>query len=281
MTTDHTPLLTEWTTPADLPDLATFTAGQTQYRKPFCDDLAGVELDMRKVEGGLFAHAVFSDEHLVTIAFDGQAPRRFHYDATEIRDGIYLVDILDQDWPADDAAPGYPVCATWALDLTHGVATIAVSAVVAVPNATQGLLPRARTRHEHWRIAGSEGDAHPRSTGMSGYRVRWEYSETDSYDHVYLNGSNFAWQCLRGVERGLSEMDRTRAYLVAPDLYFFHWTENVVVVETAMFVDLAELRSYGRMYGLDENTRVITHHQFGAHGTLLSRTPIPDFEADA
>ncbi|HWH25116.1 MAG TPA: MoaF C-terminal domain-containing protein [Pseudolysinimonas sp.] len=271
----------EWESLDDLPELDAFNAGQIEYRAPFTDDLAGTSLELVHADGRALTVEFISDHTLRrTFDGDGQSAAEVTYDATRVRDGIYLVDFLDPAWPIAEAVDVYTRNVTWALDLASGRVTIAQSGIVPVPHAAQGTLLRGRTEHESWNVRGTEGGIHPRSAGMAGHRVYWRYSKTDHYDHVYMNGSNFAWQCVSGIELGLTEHDRTRAYEVAPDLFFFHWTENQFVVESVLFVDLREMRTYGRMFGIDRKDGTTMHHQFGAYGHLLNKTvyPQPPYE---
>ncbi|WP_350351668.1 MoaF C-terminal domain-containing protein [Microbacterium sp. A8/3-1] len=269
--------LEEWRTLADLPPLDAFTDGQVAYRPAFVDDLVGVQLDLVDA-GGRNIVANFVDAHTVHLTFSPEGlSSESRYDATRVREGIYLVDLLHDAWPMDGAVEDRPRSVSWALDLNAGQMMIAVSGIVIADHDAHGALLRARTDHESWAFRGTDLRPHPRSAGMAGHRVYWLYSSTDHYDHVYLNGSNFAWQCVSGVEKGLTELDRTRAYEIADGLFFFYWTENVFVVETAMFVDLKAMRTYGRMFGLDRHDGSILHHQFGAVGHLLNRTEYPTF----
>jgi hypothetical protein len=219
---------------------------------------------------GQRASYAFDDVRNVTRG-DSHGMSRWRYDATLVRQDIYLVDMLSDDVSLAGSAPGLPVSETWALDLRRGLATVVTTMVA---DRTDGVRWLA-SDDTHWWLEGTEPGRHERSSGLAGMRILWQYSDTDRYDHVYLNGSSFAWQCVSGTEQGLTELDRTRAYAISDDLYFFGWSEHVQPVESMLFVDLSAMKSYGRMIGWEERSATFVHHQFGAVGTLLNRTTYP------
>ncbi|MFE3059564.1 MoaF C-terminal domain-containing protein [Nocardia sp. NPDC059239] len=260
--------LVNWESLDELPLLAVGISQQTQYRLPFTGELAGRTLTLVDGDGDGRAY-YFEDAH--TVRTDGIGAGS--YDATVIRDGIYLVDMMWERSSHPDAVPGLPVNETWALDLTSGRVTATTSFV---RERTDGQWwVRSVDRHM-WLADGPRAGRHEPSSGLAGKRVIWQYSDTDRYDHVYLNAHNFAWQCVSGVEAGLTELDRTRTYEVADGLYFFGWSEHVQPVESMLFVDLRELRTSGRMFGWEARTGEILHHQFSARGALLNVTTYPE-----
>ena len=263
--------LQDWTSPDDLPLLSVGISQQTQYRPAFTDALAGRTLSL--VDGaGTETTCVFTGAHQVEITGAGSALSA-PYDATLVRDDIYLVDIMIESSDCYDAVPGLPLEQTWALHLGTGTVTSTTSFVHERPDGSRWV----RSVDEHlWLADGPRGAPHQLSSGMVGKRVLWQYSDTDRYDHVYMNARNFAWQCVAGVEEGLTELDRTRAYEVAPDLFFFGWSEHVQPVESMLFVDLEHMKTFGRMFGWEHRTGEILHHQFGARGVLLNETRYPD-----
>lgn len=250
------------------PPIDVFVSGQTQFRAAFTDELVGHRIELNGPAGRRVNFEFLEGHVLRRSVADGAAAVELHYDATAVRPGIYFVDYLDPSWAMSDSLHSHARLLSWVLELEEGRATLAVSGVVTADNPGLGALLRARTDHEFW-STDAHSPPHPRSDGLVGHRVIWRYSETDEYEHIYLNSSTFAWQCLRGVERGLSELDPSRAYEIAAGLYFFHWSEVDLVVESALVVDIQALRTYGRFYALDAGDAELRHHQFGAVGELL------------
>lgn len=269
--------LQNWQSPEELPLLAVGISQQTQYRAPFVDDFAGRTIHLVDAYGREIGYD-FQDAHSVSRSDDAGTVAAT-YDATRVRQGIYLIDVILPGVPGlpgvdlASAAEGLPANETWALNATTGCVTTTTSFVYTRSSGDKW----TKSVDLHWWVAdGPRRGQHPRSSGMVGKRVMWQYSDTDRYDHVYLNDSNFAWQCISGVEQGLTELDRTRAYDVADDLYFFGWSEHVQPIEPMLFVDMADMMTYGRMFGWEERTGEILHHQFGARGVLLNTTSYPE-----
>ena len=63
---------------------------------------------------------------------------------------------------------------------------------------------------------------------LVGKRVQYVYSQTEAYEHIYLNENLYTWQCLRGSEAGLADTDRCHYRRIADELYLFVWREKVV-----------------------------------------------------
>jgi hypothetical protein len=107
--------------------------------------------------------------------------------------------------------------------------------------------------------------AHPHrpTDDLVGKRVQYVYSQTEVYEHIYLNQHLYTWQCLRGAEQGLADTDRCHHRLIADDLYLFVWREKVIPTLGVVLVDLSAMRSNGMLFGYEGD-------DFGA----LSTTPI-------
>ncbi|GAA3882421.1 hypothetical protein GCM10022381_25870 [Leifsonia kafniensis] len=250
------------------PPIDVFVSGQTQFRAAFTDELVGHRIELNGPDSRRVTLEFLESHVLRRTVPGGVAAVELHYDATAVRPGIYLIDYLDPSWPMSSALNSHARLLSWVLELKPARATLAVSGIVTADHPGLGALLRGRTDHEFW-STDIDSSPHPRSSGLVGHRVIWRYSDTDEYEHNYLNSGTFVWQCLRGVERGLSELDPSRAYAIADGLYFFHWSEVDLVVESALVVDLHALRTYGRFYALDAGDAELRHHQFGAVGELL------------
>lgn len=262
--------LASWRSPDDLPLLAVGISQQTEYRPAFTAELSGRAITVVDDNGRAVTYDFVTD-HALTRSEDGDVVQ-LTYDATQVRDDVLLVDILRWDLEGvGEAVPGVPVEETWALDVAAGVLTMITSRVHERADGTRWTM----SVDEHWHVDGVRSQQHVPSDGLVGRRVLWQYSDTDRYDHVYLNAHNFAWQCVSGVEAGLTELDRTRTYAVAADLFLFCWSEHVQPVEAALLVDLKAMRTFGRMFGWEHRTGEFLHHQFGARGEVLNVTQYP------
>jgi hypothetical protein len=98
---------------------------------------------------------------------------------------------------------------------------------------------------------------------LVGKRVQYVYSQTEAYEHIYLNQDLYTWQCLRGSEQGLADTDRCHYRKIADELYLFVWREKVIPTLGIVLVDWRLKQSNGKLFGYESS-------DFGA----LSTTPI-------
>jgi hypothetical protein len=186
------------------------------------------------------------------------------YTAVEVRPGIFIVDFVKNRKTA-------PEDVTIVLDLTSGQTTAAISTLVDRDGET-----RTTTTFAHATIGDAAPAPHARSAGLVGKRIAYRYSDSDLYEHVYLNGGTFTWHCIRGAEQGLADTEPTQTYEVAEDLFLFFWSETVMPVEAVLLIDLQHMRSVGRMFGWDPAPDELVHLPFSSRATLLNETTYPD-----
>jgi hypothetical protein len=58
----------------------------------------------------------------------------------------------------------------------------------------------------------------------------FRYSPLHLYEHVYLSSERYAWQCLRGEQRGHGDVDLSTLWKFADGLYLFCFREFVIPV---------------------------------------------------
>ena len=124
------------------------------------------------------------------------------YSATCLRDSVYFVDYVSRAQRATSVS--------LVLDLAAGRAT-----------AVTGTLPaESEVQKSAYRLASEGADLtavavqfqraaidrpfdpgehhHAPTTELVGKRVKYVYSQTETYEHIYLNEKLYTWQCLRG-----------------------------------------------------------------------------------
>jgi len=101
--------------------------------------------------------------------------------------------------------PGQSV--NMALDLGAGKATLVIGTLV---QDKEGL-DRVRQEFLHATVNPSSRDVkvvpHERSADPVGKRVKYTYSSTHAYEHVFLNDHRYTWHCLSGPEKGLADTE--------------------------------------------------------------------------
>ncbi|SLY50233.1 MoaF C-terminal domain-containing protein [Klebsiella variicola] len=202
------------------------------------------------------------------------------YRATMIRDGIFFVDFIH---PAKTAAS-----ISLILDSAHNQVTV-----------VEGMLPNEQQTHldafsrvtlgleltgvtvsiYHGTVNNPyspENITHAVTDELVGLRNIYSYSKTERYEHVYLNESFYAWQCLEGVEKGLADVDRCHYLKITEQIYLFIWREKIIPTLGVVMIDLQQKRTDGKIFGYRDATfSVLSNFPMGAHADILNRTVYP------
>ena len=203
------------------------------------------------------------------------------YLATEPRPGVFFVDYVD--------TPGKPHCTSLVLDLAQNIVTCISgtlptqgdTAIPVLQLIAQGLeLTRVEAVVRHGAIGHPCSAATPRhapTRELIGRRVRYTYSPTELYEHIYLNDHFYCWQCLKGAERGLADTDRCHYYKLADRLYLFIWREKIVPTLGIVVVDLEQLRTTGKIFGYQgEHFHALSNFPVGAIAREIQAVPRHD-----
>jgi hypothetical protein len=219
---------------------------------PATDKLAGTTLEVRDEDGAVLAYEFHDGEHLTW-------PRgKESYVAREVLEDVFLVDFMIAAAPAEAIAlvVDLPRSLVTTVHSTVGDEEIAVSETV-----SHGTLPGARP-----------GDRHQRTEAMVGKRVQYIYDADHAYEHIYLNGSTYAWQCLAGAEKGQADADPTQAFEIRPEVYLFCWRERVVPCDAVVVIDWVNMRNNGRIFGYDTAADEYNSIRMGARAVPLNTT---------
>lgn len=118
---------------------------------------------------------------------------------------------------------------------------------------------------------------HERTRELVGKRKLYRYSPTEVYEHTYLNENYYAWQCLKGVEKGLADADQCQTYKIADRLYLFLWEEKIVPTLGLVMIDEVNNRSDGKICGLGEKQGdPVANFAMASYCQTLSVTEYPD-----
>jgi hypothetical protein len=214
--------------------------------------LAGRRMRLEFEDGSAADYHFQSAEQLTRPAAGGEEAAE-SYRATEIRPGILFVDFIARDRVASTTS--------LVLDLDQGICTALEGFLPSEAEARVPLIDRVKEGGELTRVKARflsgaidaaftrETRRHPETRELTGKRVEYTYSSTERYEHLYLNERFFTWQCLSGSEQGLADTERCHYFKVAERLYFFVWREKIVPTLGAVLVDLARMRSTGKIFG--------------------------------
>lgn len=119
-----------------------------------------------------------------------------------------------------------------------------------------------------------EGMVPSPSRDLIGLRALYTYSPEHVYEHTYLSSERYAWQCLKGVQRGHGDVDLASTYQFAPDQYLFTFREFIIPVASVFFYNFKDLRSTGKFLGVSA-AGAIENRPAGAFIEKLSQAAYP------
>jgi hypothetical protein len=199
------------------------------------------------------------------------------YRATTLRPGIYLVDFVQNGMRATSFS--------LVLDTSARMATAVVGTLPTRSETRLDAFSRVLADQELTAVsvqffraavdAPFEGPSHLHkpTDELIGKRIQYVYSQTEVYEHIYLNPELYCWQCLKGIEKGLADTDRCRYYKIADKLYLFVWREKVVPTLGVILIDLKRMKTTGKLFGYESGDfGVLTNAPVGAYAVLLNTT---------
>lgn len=256
-TTSHT---TDYRPPNDV-SMAELFPNHDGLRPAAVDELAGRTVALHWVGGGVSS-------------------------LTFAADSVEIVTTEPGDWILLDGTLGFE-----AFPVGHGL----IGAVIADPRVGSSYFVVIGADHAvvvHTRIAaGPTGAAEetrvlqagidqpaeselPLSADLVGKRVYWRYSDTHTFEHLYLEPNRYCWHGLTGPEAGMGGVEPTSTYKIADDLYLFTWSDTSVAFNGTIVIDTAndEITSKGRLFGWEATERTGKQIIVGATGHVLNVT---------
>ncbi len=258
--------------------------GITEYSLPDTGELAGRVLVLNREDGTALWLTFDSAQALTWQTIGGSdsgRSARVAYRATSPRANIFFVDYLTEDRRAASVSH--------VLDLDTQSATTVAGVLPSRDETAQGMFSRVTQGLEPTAVQAAfirstidapfTGPGHPHAptADLIGRRIRYVYSRTEVYEHIYLNEMFYTWHCLAGVEKGLADTDRCHYYKIANDLYLFVWREKIVPTLGVVMIDLARMKTTGKLFGYQaDDFGALTNAPIGAHATLVNITPPAD-----
>lgn len=198
------------------------------------------------------------------------------YLATSLREAIYFVDFITDDGEAKSES--------LVLDLGRHLYTSVTARMPTQAQIDESLFRRAASGRELTAVDAAivsgtiEGGAgqlplHHPTEELVGKRVMYTYSNTERYEHIYLNPRFYTWHCLEGVEKGLADTDRCHYVKVDHNLYLFVWREKIIPTIGVVMVDLDRMKTTGKILGYEgQKAGTLSNFPVGAQARLLNVT---------
>lgn len=196
----------------------------------------------------------FGDEY---INWDGPTGGKALYRATSLRPKIFFVDFISKE-PAEST--------TLVLDLEKMSFTAVVGTLPSQEEINESIYHRALSGKDLTAVKAEffhgtvdrpyvqDSQLHSRTTELIGSRNRYRYSDSEMYEHIYLNSNFYTWQCLSGAEKGLCDTDKCHYFKISDELYLFVWQEKIVPTLGVVTIDLRQHRSDGKICGYENNS---------------------------
>jgi hypothetical protein len=199
------------------------------------------------------------------------------YEAMRVAPNIYFVDFIKKNQPK--------VSVSMALDLNTGKATVLIATAPDRKEASQSFVDRlgkgidlstvkVSTLHANVNPASPDEPVvpHERTSELVGKRIKYTYSNDHVYEHIYLSDRLFTWHCLVGLEKGLADTEICDYFKITPDIYLFAWREKIMPTFGAVLINLKEMRSNGKTFGLDLASGKFSNFTMGSRAELINET---------
>jgi hypothetical protein len=262
-------------------DLGEWGTGMDEYKLPSSNDLAGKEITVRfNDDNHMVNYKFLSSNSLERIDYESSGSKHTEnetYEAICIASDIYFVDFVKK--------PISNISVSMALDFSNRIATEITARTPDIKHIQFSLLERLRkdvdlslvqVEIKHAMIGpflhGQPASAHERTRDLIGKRIKYTYGRNRVYEHIYLNERFYTWHCLTGAEAGLGDTDYCDYLKVAPDIYLFCWREKIMPTFGLVLINLKEMRSNGKTFGLDIASGKYLNFTMGALAEFLNET---------
>jgi hypothetical protein len=263
-------------------DLGDWGKGMDGFKLPSSNGLAGKEIRLCfNVGKGAIKYSFHDIKSLTWKALEGSEKGQSEaekYEAICIAPDIYFVDFVRKTRPDTSIS--------MALNLGTGEATVLIATAPDREKADRSFVDRLdkgidlstiRVDILHASINSSSSESvmpHRRTSDLVGKRIKYTYSFNHVYEHIYLNDRLFTWHCLAGVEKGLADTEICDCFKIAPNIYLFSWREKIMPTFGVVLIDLKEMRSNGKTFGLDISSGKYVNFTMGSRAEIIGYTTL-------
>jgi hypothetical protein len=253
--------------------------GMNEFKLPATDELIGKELKLYFNADNQVINYVFHDVSSLTweVLYGPNKGESWAetYEAIRAAPNIFFIDFVKKNTPN--------VSVSMVLDLNTRKATVIIATAPTRRSAGQSFVDRPgkgldlstmKVEILHANVNPPSSDEpvvpHERTTDLIGKRNKYIYSSKHVYEHIYLNDRLYTWHCLKGPEKGLADTDICDYFKIAPDVYLFTWREKIIPTVGIVIINLKEMRSNGKIFGLDPTSRKIVNFTIGSRAELIN-----------
>ncbi|MBU2511504.1 molybdenum cofactor biosynthesis F family protein [bacterium] len=243
---------------SELIQVGELAVGFSENVLPDTDDLKGRRFKLY-FEDGFVSSYRFLDEKTLAWEIEDSSGNlekdEEDYRATCPRENIYFVDYIRKNSRATSVS--------LVLDFKKGIATSLSGTLPKEEDARMDRLGRVGSGlfetaveaiFKSASIDKKFNDKTPRhqpTKDLIGKRVKYIYSQKDTYEHIYLNDDHYTWHCLAGIEKGMADTDLCHYFKIDQDLYLFVWREKLVPTLGVVVIDLKKMKTTGKIFGYE------------------------------
>jgi hypothetical protein len=258
--------------------VSTLSINFNENKFPNTDDLSGKEFLLYSSDNQIRKY-VFQDVQNLTredvTPENSREPIKEKYEAIKIDSGIYFLDFVKEKSPKTSVS--------MALNLNTCQALVIDTTVPGKREASRSLLTRMKAGLDLSsmkvtlslvNINKTYNASTPKSIiktqDLIGKRIRYFYSHLHIYEHIYLTSRYYCWQCLSGPEKGTADTDLCDYFKIAQGIYVLIWREKVVPTAGIVLINLNNMRSNGKIFGLDIPSYKPVNFTMGAYAEIIS-----------
>lgn len=262
-------------------DLGEWGTGMDEFKLPVSSELSGKELNLHYHGGHHSEKYLFYDAHSFSrgnkTGLKKKPIETETYEAIEVGPNVLFVDYVDSSRVG--------VTTSMVLDFTTKMAMVVTATLPEKENINSDFLSRlgksvdlsavnVDIQHATINATPAKGSMqhHERTTELVGKRIQYTYGSMRVYEHVYLNERFYTWHCLTGPEAGLADTEVCDYFKIAPDIYLFIWREKIMPTFGLVVINLKEMRSNGKTFGLDIKSGKMMNFTMGAIAEFLNET---------
>lgn len=214
----------------------------TANRVPATGALAGKQIALERDDGQTVTFVFGPDS--VSWREPGTSAIEAPYDAVELRDGVFSVDILHPE-AAGDGSTRVATSLAWHTQTGGALLVTNTITLDGEGDLRQEIYPCT--------IAGSDGALPALSADLVGKRAYAEYGDGAAMEHVYINPRRFGAQPLGRSDDASSDICDSTTWKLGEDLYVLTWVEEWDPTGAVLLMDFAGLRNAGVFLGRDDH----------------------------
>lgn len=262
-------------------DLGEWATGMDEFKLPSSEELVGKQLTlMFNTDNKMVKYAFLDPKSLSWSNYKDtkkKPPEIETYEAIRVAPHIYFVDFVIK--------AKLNVSVSMVLDLATRKATVINATIPDNKKIKYSFMKKfgkdadlssVKVEIKHAMIGPFSSDTavatHERTNDLIGKRIKYTYGHDRVYEHIYLNERFYTWHCLVGAEAGLGDTDICDYFKIAPDIYLFSWREKIMPTFGLVLINLKEMRSNGKTFGLEIASGKYLNFTMGAIAELLNET---------